>query len=122
MTTTATATVPATWAELVEYCAGFGPDEWVPHPFEVQGGPDTHRRGLPKYLAGPVIEPGWVDGYRIQGCVLVGWCSADRHDGCWQSDGIPTPPHDKDHCHTPHRLCCRCECHTLPATGQSRLF
>ena len=75
----------------------------------------TTAKGDPRYVHGRVTHPEQITERgttcRVQACVIVGWCSAGRHDHCWQADGIPPPAHEYESCDEPHPLRCRCACH-----------
>ena len=96
--------------------------QWEPHQF------DTRPDGYPRYISGPHITPETFDDglYRAQGCAVIGWCAADRHDQCWQANDAPPIDHDPEQCTTAapegHRLRCRCNCHTTSPHDHGRLF
>lgn len=98
---------------------------WVEHPIEVDGGKGS-RAGMPKYLAGPLIEPHDIvddEGtVHVQPCIITGHCSRGKHEACWQASGGEPLDHDLDDCATAHRLRCRCGCHPDATTDTDRLF
>lgn len=97
-------------------------DGWAPHATQTDT-TNGARAGMPKYVHGPSITPTTYDGgYYSRACMVTGHCDHDRHEHCWQADGVTPPGHDLDACTSTHQLRCRCACHGRTAESEGLLF